>query len=62
MDTITTTKIYKKDTEIIQYLKKEIYKKYNIRMSSQDILHLLFNRNKKELKNLILTELQNKIK
>ena len=62
MDKITTTKIYKKDTELIKYLKDEVYKKYNIRINTQDILHILLKKNKKELKETIFQGLKEKIK
>jgi len=59
---ITTTKIYRKDTEIIKYLKNEVYKKYNIKLNTQDILHLLLNRGKRELKEILFKGLQEKLK
>jgi len=59
---ITTTKIYKKDTEIIKYLKNEIYKKYNIRLNTQDILHILLSRGKRELKETLFNGLHKKLK
>ena len=62
MDTITTTKIYKKDTEIIKYLRNEVYKKYNIKMNNQDILHILLGKGKRELKEALFKGLQDKIK
>jgi hypothetical protein len=62
MDKITTTKIYKKDTEIIKYLQNEVYKKYNIKMNTQDILHILLGRGKRELKELLFKGLQDKLK
>jgi len=62
MDKITTTKIYKKDTELLKYLKDEVYKKYNIRLNTQDILHILFKRSKKELKETIFQGLKERIK
>ena len=61
MNEITTTKIYKKDTEIIKYLREEIYKKYNIKLANQDILSILLNKGKKELKNEIIEGLKSKI-
>jgi len=62
MDKITTTKIYKKDTELLKYLKDEVYKKYNIRLNTQDILHILLKRSKKELKETIFQGLKERIK
>jgi len=59
---ITTTKIYKKDTEIIKYLKDEVYKKYNIKLNTQDILHILLDRGKRELKEALFKGLQQKLK
>jgi len=61
MNEITTTKIYKKDTEIIKYLREEIYKKYNIKLANQDILSILLNKGKKELKNELVKGLKSKI-
>jgi len=61
MNEITTTKIYKKDTEIIKYLREEIYKKYNIKLANQDILSILLNKSKKELKNELVEGLKSKI-
>jgi hypothetical protein len=62
MDKITTAKIYKKDTEIIKYLQSEVYKKYNIKMNTQDILHILLGRGKRELKELLFKGLKDKLK
>ena len=62
VDKITTTKIYKKDTEILQYLKDEVYKKYNIRLNTQDLLHIVLGRGKRELKDVVFKGLQSKLR
>jgi len=62
MNKITTIKIYKKDTDIIKYLKNEVYKKYNIRLNTQDILHILLGKGKRELREVLFKGLQERIK
>ena len=61
MNNITTTKIYKKDTDIVKYLRDEIYKKYNIKLANQDILSILLNKGKTKLKNELIVGLKSKI-